>query len=231
MISAMLIPRLLLPLALIATESANAWCPAPVPKACSAFFDNDKVFYGKVVKATPLRHDGKEASGEDSIETHRYTIEVEQALKGKVEAVETVDTENASNRWIADVGEARVVFARNGRTWGLCSPIDEARHASQTIREIRALPKARQGTIEGMVVGPNGSPAAGVKVVVAGAGRSYDAITDKGGTFSVAVKPGRYRMASPGLEPTVPYGRQDVAEFEVAPGQCAQFQLSKVSPK
>ncbi len=212
-------------------QSASAWCPAPLVKACSAYFESDKVFYGTVAKVTPLRDDGKDASGEDPVAMLRYTIDVKQALKGEVKLVETVDTENSSSRWFAGVGERRIVFARHGEAWGLCSPIDEAAHGEQTMRAIQAIAKASKATVEGEVIagsGPGSPPASGVKVVIVGAGRSYEATTDKRGAFSVAVEPGRYRIASPGLEPTIPYSRADVGGFQVARGQCAQFQLSRM---
>jgi|KBSMisStaDraftv2_1062788.scaffolds.fasta_scaffold40748_1 hypothetical protein len=226
--------RLLPFLALIAAQSVNAFCIAPRLKVCSAFFDSDKVFYGKVVKITPLREDGKEASGDDFIDANRYTVQVQQALKGSVKPVETVDTENASARWVADVGERRVVFVRDGQTWDSCSSIDDPRQVKATIDAIRALANSRNATIEGEVVagygGPSPTPVRGVKVVMAGRHRAYTALTDKRGAFSVAVEPGLYRITSPGLKAT-DYSRQDMGSFEVVPGQCAQLQLSSGGAK
>lgn len=212
---------------------AMAWCPAPEMKVCSAFFQSDKVFYGKVIRITPIGFDGKRPSKDDFIEKHRYTIKVERRLKGKVAAIENVETENTSTRWYSELGEHRVLFVNEGRVWGLCSSIDEAKRAKETIGKIEALRNARNATIEGEVIagfGADWRPATGRRVSVSGSGRSYEATTDGRGLFTITVEPGHYRIESQDLYPTDPYSRDDVGGFDLVRGQCAQFQLSMVKP-
>jgi hypothetical protein len=211
---------------------AVAWCPAPEMKVCSAFFQSDKVFYGKVIKITPIGFDGKRPGKDDAIEKHRYTIKVEQRFKGKVAAIENVETQNTTTRWYSKQGEHRVLFVNDRRVWGLCSPIDEAQHAKETMRTIRAQQNARTATIEGEVYagfGPD-HPVRGNRVSVTGSGRSYEATTDGRGIFSIAVEPGHYRIESQDLHPIEPYSRNDVGGFDLVRGQCAQFQFSMVKP-
>ncbi len=215
----------------LSAQCAIAICPAPEPKVCSEFFTSDKVFFGQVIEITPLREDGTKPGDDDVYEKIRFVIKVERALKGTLAAIESVETGNDTGRWIADVGDRRVVFAHQGQVGGLCSPIDEAEHAEETLRAIRRL-KAAPGptTIEGEVTAGGGgrapgfSPAAGRVVKVTGLNRSYRAMTDRRGRFSIAVAPGHYRFESPDLSTTV-YGRLDADDFDLAPGQCAQFQL------
>jgi predicted amidohydrolase len=98
--------------------------------------------------------------------------------------------------------------------------------------EIRALRNAKGATIEGGVTqetsaGP--TAAGGVSVTVLGPDGSQASTTDQRGMFEVPVKAGRYRFAPGDLIPT-DYSRKDVQGFDLAPGQCAQFQLSTRRP-
>jgi hypothetical protein len=195
-------------------------------KVCSAFFESEKVFYGRVARIEEVI----DAKDPQWIRAHRFTIEVEKPLKGSVKAVEVVESENSSGRWIADVGQKRVVFASKGnRVWGLCSSIDEpGDDAVRTIGAIEALGKARLSTVEGEVV--NAERPAGHMLVVTGNGRSYSGMTDSRGAFRIVVPPGKYQLRAAGLFPFTPYSRDDLAGFSVVPGQCAQFQFSQANP-
>jgi hypothetical protein len=216
------IRSVLLAWASLATGSALAFCPFPVPKACSMYFDNDTVFLGKVVRKREVPAAGSDV---DDIE---FTIEVESIFKGKPERVEKIYTENASARWSAEIGERRLVFARKGSVGNSCGPVDDPRRVSESIRAIRALSHAKDATIEGEVLrgsGPGSPPAKGVKVIVRGDRGLHEALTDRKGAFSLRLERGRYRIESNSLSPTV-YSRQDADGFKLQRGQCAQFQFS-----
>jgi len=178
------------------------------------------VFYGEVLK-DELVDDGTFI---------RYTIKVERTFKGTTSPVEIITSENTSTRWVAEAGERRVVFAMGSKVWGACSPIDEPRRAQETIREILALKKTKRATVEGEVAyeaGRNEVPAKGERIVVKGPGGTFKAVTDRNGRFSMSVPAGRYRLVPPAqFEPSVPYSRRDIGGFDLAPGQCAQFQLT-----
>jgi len=215
---------MLLAWASLATGSALAICTSPVPKVCSVYFDSDTVFLGKVVGKREV------PAARDDVDDIEFTIEVERTFKGKPDRIEKVYTENASARWAAEIGERRLVFAVKSRVWNSSGPIDDPRRVSESIRAIRALSHAKDATIEGEVLrgsGP-GSPAKGVKVVVMGDRGLREALTDRKGAFSLRLEPGRYRIESNSLSPTV-YSRQDAEGFKLQRGQCAQFQFSSVN--
>jgi hypothetical protein len=224
--------RLVLFVAALTAQAAVAICPAPQLKVCSVFFESDKVFYGKVIKVTPIGFEDREPGEDDLISRHRYTIAVEQRFKGKIGTVENVETDNDSGRWYSEVGERRVLFVRNGMVSGLCSPIDEGKHARETIRQIRALRAATGATIEGEVRrGSSYDPLPHRKVVVFGANGRHEATTDREGAFLIRVKPGRYRL-EPDLHPwDYNASTLNVHDFTLARGQCAQFQVHPIDPR
>ena len=201
-------------------QAAGALCPFPAPKVCSAYFESDKVFYGKVLKKEIF----------DDYQQIRFMIQVLRPFKGRVQAIEVVTTGNDSGRWVADPGEQRVVFARDGKVGDLCSPIDEARHARQTIHTILALTNAKHARVEGVMrlgPGPDGPPVAGAKIQISGThDGSFKATTDRRGQFFADVPPGQYHLVVPeGFEPS-DYGRGDTDKFDLVRGQCAQFLLT-----
>ena len=201
----------------MASGSALSFCPYPALKVCSEFFRSDSVLLGKIVAVSR-----DEAAGE--IE---FTIEVERTFKGKAGRVVKARTEDASARWMSHVGERRVTFIREGMVGG-CGPIDEPGYAGETIREIQALPLAAGATIEGEVThgtGPGWRTAEGVEIRVSGGGVEYLTQTNRKGAFRINTPPGRYRIETTGLGPTL-YSPTWKMEVDLARGQCAQFELS-----
>jgi hypothetical protein len=208
-----------------ATTSALAFCPAPAPKACAAYFESDQVFVGKVLE---VRQTGRP----DDVGRTHFTLEVGEVLLGTAAKVERVSTENSSGRWIGEPGNTYVVFARKGSVGGHCSSIDEPEQVQETMRSIRALKDARDVTIEGEAVagggGPGAAGVAGTKVRVRSTrGASYSTVTDGHGSFILRVPPGTYSVRADAFVPSV-YGRHDAARFTVVAGQCAQFQFSRL---
>jgi hypothetical protein len=223
--------RFVLLVAVGAAGPAAALCPGPELKVCSVFFDSDKVFYGKVVRITPVGFDGGAPGPDDLIAKHRYTIAVEQRFKGKVGTVENVVTDNDSGRWHSRLGERRVLFVRDGQVGGLCSPIDEAAHARRTIAQIRALANASDATIEGEIGRGHGTDFIQNYTVTAfGRDGEHKAVTDRNGRFGMRVAPGDYRLANDVTPSDYSYAR-DVHAFRVVRGQCAQFQLLPRDPR
>ena len=134
-------------------------------------------------------------------------------------------TENTSSRWWAEVGERRVVFARAGEVHSLCSPIDDAKNAERTMREIRTVARS-PSSIEGTVIDANSAAVSGRGFeVVDSMGKRRAVRTDRHGRFRIAVPPGRYSLDLKGLQSDWPEARGDVDQFTVSRGECAQFQL------
>ena len=74
---------------------------------CSAWFNADEVFVGKVT----------------AVQGSRFEVEVSRVLKGAPAATKVVTTESSRGRWNAAVGETRVVFARGGIVGSWSDPV------------------------------------------------------------------------------------------------------------
>jgi len=201
---------------------------APETKTCSAFFEADQVFVGTVTNAEGVKADGSRPEPDDTIETLRFTIRVSQVLKGQARPVEVVQCENSSGRWLAQVGETRVVFVRNGYVGIWSDPVDRPSRVQRTLHELHSLSR-KDASVEGDVV--NARTLAGHDIAVIGEHARYTARTDSRGRFHVTVAPGHYRLEAPGFFPFTPYSREDIDGFTVVAGECAQFELSAKDPK
>jgi hypothetical protein len=224
------LPRMLLAaIAGLSAADADAICPRPEPKVCSAYFDSDQVFLGRVTRVERLEADPRAAARSGDVGWLRYTMQVERHIKGRVGKVERLLSEDASARWDARVGERRLVFVRAGEVHATCGPLDHAASLPAALAALRALARARSGTIEGEVVarGPDGlAPVAGHRIEVRGTTGVTSAITDAAGRFRIVATPGRYAFepALPAADPIE--SRDDTDGFTVGRGECAQFRLS-----
>ena len=176
---------------------------------CSAWFNADEVFVGKVT----------------AVQGSRFEVEVSRVLKGAPAATKVVTTEGSRGRWNAAVGETRVVFARGGIVGSWSDPVDRPANVRSTMRAIDSLPEATLSLVEVDVV--NIKPLPGHRFDLYGGeeGRRT-AFSDDNGYFLFRVQPGKYRLEVKGLIPLVAFSRDDMEGFELKPGQCAQFRFS-----
>jgi len=176
---------------------------------CSAWFNADEVFVGKVT----------------AVQGSRFEVEVSRVLKGAPAATKVVTTEGSRGRWNAAVGETRVVFARGGIVGSWSDPVDHPANVRSTMRAIDSLPEATLSLVEVDVV--NIKPLPGHRFDLYGGeeGRRT-AFSDDNGYFLFRVQPGKYRLEVKGLIPLVAFSRDDMEGFELKPGQCAQFRFS-----
>ena len=141
---------------------------------CSAWFNADEVFVGKVT----------------SVQGTRFEVEVSRVLKGAPAATKVVTTESSRGRWNAAVGETRVVFARGGTVGSWSDPVDHPANVRSTMRAIDSLPDATLSLVEVDVV--NIKPLPGHRFDLYGGeeGRRT-AYSDDNGYFLFRVQPGQ----------------------------------------
>ncbi len=214
---------------IINANMALALCPSPTPKICSAYFESDAVFTGKILSQKYVS-DPAQDNDYDWIE---YSVQVMKEFRGHTSSTSDVRTANASARWIGDVGKTYVFFLNKGKTYSTCGALDEPQYVHDVVREIDTLKRSSTSTIEGQVFsrsgpwgGGNGIPVAGAQLKAIGGGKEYVAATDKEGKFSISVPPGKYKLTASGMKPS-DYSRQNIQEIKLEKGQCAQFELLK----
>lgn len=202
---------------------AAAWaiCPYPVPKACSAYFENDTVFVGTVMSHEYVGH------------YERFEVRVSRVFRGSVAPTAVVYTGNDTGRVLWDVGRESVVFAwhEKGRllSGGDCGPLSDPNKVSEAVSEIEALQRSGETSVEGEVLRtlPEGAGVPGVPIRVFGDGRRYGTTSDARGRFRLLVVPGRYRIeVDPKTARHSDYnGRIDLNDLVLVRGQCAQLQF------
>src|SRR5690349_16091954 len=99
----------------------------PPAKVCSAYFEADEVFVGRVTSVDRLGM------------TIRYHMQVERTVKGTPAETRIVDSENTADRWTAEPGERRVVFARNGQVGNWSDPVDRPSQVFNTLSGIETI--------------------------------------------------------------------------------------------
>lgn len=213
-------------IAVFVSGTAGAFCSAPPPKVCSAYFQADVVVRGKVL------------SVQRDADFIHYEVSVEKAFKGPQQPVMSFDTGNDSGRLPLDVGFEYVLFAyRNEDRLELtCNelPLSVPAKVAVVSHEIEQLQasKATVATIEGQVLTANYSaPSPGVAVVATGADGVHKATSNSEGLFSMSVSPGLYRVdVDPKVAEQTIYSEiyTNPKALRLAPGQCAQLQYAGV---
>jgi hypothetical protein len=212
--------------ALSVTDTARAFCAAPPPKLCSAYFQADVVLRGKVL------------SEQRDEEYTRYRIKVEKTFKGRPSPLRSVYTGNDSGGFYLDMGKEYVLFAerRENRLIIGCNEqsLSEANTAvtSEEIGRLQAS-KSASATIEGQFVAASdfSLPMPGVSVTATGADGIHQVVSDSEGLFLIQVPPGRYRVeVDPAVAEQTIYnlGYTNPKSISLAPGQCAQLQYQGV---
>jgi hypothetical protein len=203
---------------------ASAYCSAPPPKVCSAYFQADVVVRGKVL------------SVQRDPDWIHYKVKVDETFKGEQIAVRSFDTGNDSGRLPLDVGTEHVLFAYRDNDQLLVS-YDElslsessnVRRVSQQIAQVRRS-KSTLAIIEGQILSSDYSaPLSGVTVTAAGADGIHRTVSNAMGLFSMRVPPGQYRVdVDPAIAEQTIYsqGYVNPKAIHLVPGQCAQLQYA-----
>lgn len=167
-----------------------AFCPEPVPKACSRYFTSDAVFVGTVLSKKYVERD----------EYLRFEVRVSRVLRGSVSRTVAVYTGNDSARLLWDVGKEYVVFAWRDQarlySGNDCGPLSDPTKVMETTRQLEALRHSVDTFVEGEVLKtlPDGPGVPGVDIHIRGAGKTYQVKSDREGRFLLKVAPGRYRV-------------------------------------
>lgn len=220
----------------------------PTPTPYRAFADARAVFAGRVVG-------GRDAPTDEGVTEHFFRFAVEEAFKGvagrEVEVSAGADSSCYSG---FAVGQTYLVYASGGPGDALythmCSRTVGLRGAGDEVYRLRALlrgvPEPRvYGAVTRRDNGLRGgrsvslaTPLAGIKVVVEGEGRRYEAVTDARGRFSLAkvpdghykaraVVPATYAPDYPGEQEFVlmPEARPNGLAVRTGPGAYARFEV------
>jgi len=206
----------------VGVESAFAFCPYPTPKPCSAFFESDAVFVGRVLSKR-YSDDGQYI---------RFSVRVSRVLRGNVGRTAEVYTGNDSARLQWDIGREYVVFARleNARLVSSddCGPLSDSARVAENIRQIEGLRAETLASVEGEVrsSAPDGPGIPNVTVRVRGGTKTYETKSDSRGMFRLRVPPGHYEIVVDSSLRMSDYNwYHNLREINLVRGQCAQLQL------
>jgi len=205
----------------LSAGSAYAICPYPTPKACSAFFQSDVVFVGKVLSR---QYSDKGAS-------IRFNVKISRILRGSIGSNADVYTDNDSARLLWDIGKEYVVFAHleNERLVSSddCGPLSDSARVAETIRQIEKLWGETSAWIEGEIrsAQPSGPGIGNMTVRINGKDKTYETKADSRGLFRLRVPPGHYEVIVDPKLRTSDYNRYNLHDINLVPGQCAQLLL------
>lgn len=200
---------------------------------CQEFQSAGAVFVGKAVGFTDTPFEEEIRGKKFTYQERTYRFLVQESLRGIKDAEVQVETGRTDSSCHVEfkVGESYIVYAgRDSRGQlgvGFCN-----RAVRWTHGEVDLLRAVLNGTTESSVYGSverwaydfleNRSmsmlgPVSGVKIVVEGNGRVFEAVTDEGGQYKIASLPeGKYRVTAHLRKPFDPASR----EVEIGKGGC-----------
>jgi hypothetical protein len=213
-------------------EEGNACSCAGTPMPCEAYWKASAVFLGTVTYTTI----NTAKRGEYDFHSRVFRFTVDKAFRG----VEAKEVEVLTGSGGGDcgygfqLGGQYVVYAYRDNTnrlyTGICSRTRPASDADADLAYIMDLPKAEPGgTIFGEIKLQrrnetnwiDATPLKGVKLLLVGRGRDYEALTDEKGQYKVSgVQAGTYRVRVKLPEGTSVHRAEQ--EVEVSGKGCAQ---------
>lgn len=191
--------------------TASACTCMPIPSPYKALQESRAVFAGKVISTTDIPFSERIRDKTFTYYERRYRVAVTESFKGaKATEVDVSVGRTDSSCYVGfEVGESYLIYAYGNSDavlgTGMCTRTNNLAGSLDEIHYLRAMLK---GTPEPRLYGSvtrfdddltRGqaslyTPLEGIKVVVEGAGRRVEAITDKQGLFSIAKLPdGKYR--------------------------------------
>ncbi len=231
-----LLIRLACALAVIAlplfADTAEACSCLPTPPPYEAFRGAEAVFVGKVLSSNVPPRDERRGGQHRHIES-RFRVAVVEPLKGVKAAEVDVSAGSTDTSCYAGltVGESYLIYAAGDPDsmlyTGFCSRTGSLPWAQDEVHYLRAMLRgAPEPRVYGSVLRVDTdltksrsslvTPLEGIRVVVEGGGRRFEAVTDKRGMFSLDKLPdGEYR-ARPALPDKYLSGWPVEAEFFLA---------------
>lgn len=194
-------------------DTATACTCLPIPSPYRAYREATAVFIGRAVSS-------RDVSSEETFNDRRYTVDeryfhfaVEESLKGARDSELDISVGRVDSSCYQgfSLGETYLVYAysdgsSNVLYSGACTRTKDIRYARDDIHYLRALMAGRPepriyGSVSRTDVDfqrPNSrlsTPLSGVRVVVEGGGRRFEAITDREGLYQLNNAPdGRYTV-------------------------------------
>ena len=213
-------------------DEGNACSCAGTQLPCEAYWNASDVFLGTVTYTTTST--AKQGEYEFLSRVFRFTIE--KAFRG----VEAKEVEVLTGSGGGDcgygfqLGGQYLVYAHRDNTnrlvTSICSRTRPASDADADLAYFRDLPKTRPGgTIFGQIKlqrrndtnGGDVTPLKGVKLLLVGRGKDYEAVTDEKGNYKISgVQPGTYRVTVKLPEGTSVHRAEQ--EVDVSGKGCAQ---------
>lgn len=212
-----------------ATDVASAFCTAPPPRECDAYFRAHVVVLGTVVA------DETKYSPSGFAEELTYRILVEKTLRGQAHRIVHISTGNDSGGLRLMRGERRVLFGerRDGKIyigcdeWDLSLPTNADAIVS-SIERLKKLPPSTPASIEIEFIPAEDEPIPPDAVRVYGESTTYGGTWVSSDRFKAVVPPGTYSVSiDPAFAKQTIYslGWANPQRLELAPGQCAQLQF------
>lgn len=214
--------------------TATACTCMPIPSPYKSLQQARAVFAGKIISATDVPFTQRIRDKTFTHYERSYRVAVTESFKGaKATEVEVNIGRTDSSCYVGfEVGESYLIYAYGDsdaalgthmctRTNNLAGSLDEVHHLRAMLQ---GAPEPRLygsvSRIDDDLKGRRGglsTPLEGIKVVVEGAGRRVETITDKRGLFSIAKLPdGKYR-ARPLLPDNYASGWPAAEEFILGP--------------
>jgi hypothetical protein len=206
----------------------RGFCPAPIPKVCSAYFESDAVFVGTVIsqQTVPDKDDPGFTEG------WLYELRVDRSFRGDAQQTVRVHTPNDSSRLVLEVGHQYLLFARSHsgqlQIGDDCGPLSDSSRIAATVGQIENLRRATGAFVEGEVrrKTASGVGVRGVSITLSRMGKKYRTRSDGRGLFRVLVPPGRYSIeVDPRTVALSDISWVDTKSIELVQGQCAQVQF------
>lgn len=192
-------------------SSALACSCFPTPTPYRAFHEAKAVFVGKIISSKDVPFSVKGRNGNFTMHDRHYIFSVEESFKGANTSELEVNAGPANSSCFDpfEVGETYLVYAygdsESTLRSGACTRTTTLAGASDDLYHIRALLKGvPEPRFYGLALKIDydyakstfaiWKPLGGAKIIVEGEGRSFEAVADEQGRFSIAKLPdGKYK--------------------------------------
>jgi hypothetical protein len=190
-------------------RAAWGYCSQPYPTVRCEFLNRDAVFVGTVLSVRVVPPGAKPIPSVpiafSGIDGWVYELSVQRMFRGPRTKKIAVFTTNDDARVGLKKAETALLFAYDPDDPKLASEFNSqfeivncgnsapASKAQAAIRELQMMRVPKDAEVEGQVsVQDTAAPLSGIKVMIQGGGKSFQAISDRDGWFHVQVPPGEY---------------------------------------
>ncbi len=197
-------------------KSVKACSCFPIPSPYKAHQESRAVFVGKVVSSKDVPFSEQGRNGSYTVNERHYSFAVEESFKGAKTSEVDINTGRTDSSCYSGftVGETYLVYAYGeseaALSSGMCTRTSNSAWALDDIHYIRALLKGiPEPRVYGAITRVESDlsksksavsiPLEGIKIIVEGEGRRFEAVTDKQGLFSMTNIPDGTYKARPEL--------------------------------